>query len=141
MPRGTITSAIRKIIERPCRAVAGASEVAVVRHRPHRAGRLRFYGHLEKGSVAVSVGGRVAAGGTLGRRGNSGNSTNPHLHFGLLDRPGFLTAYSLPFVFEDYELTGRITGGDENGPQIARVARQVRSGYPLVGSIATLTAR
>jgi peptidase M23-like protein len=95
------------------------------------------YGHLEKDSVAVSVGDRVAAGQTLGRLGNSGNSTNPHLHFGLLDRPDLLTGYSLPFVFEDFELTGRIMGGDVNGLQIERAARQVRSAYPLVGSIAT----
>ena len=85
----------------------------------------------------MSVGDRVAAGQTLGRLGNSGNSTNPHLHIGLLDRPDLLTGYSLPFVFEDFELASRITGGDVNGLQIERAARQVRSAYPLVGGIAT----
>jgi len=34
-------------------------------------------------------------------------------------------------------LSGRITGGDENGLQIQPDARQVRAAYPLVGGIAT----
>jgi murein DD-endopeptidase MepM/ murein hydrolase activator NlpD len=98
-----------------------------------------FYAHLQKGSVAVAVGQRVPAGRVIGRLGNSGNSTNPHLHFGLLDRPDFLTGYSLPFVFVDgFTLSGRITGGDDSGTlQIQPDSRQVRAAYPLVGAIAT----
>jgi hypothetical protein len=111
-----------------------AGNFATVRIAP---GVYAVYGYLEKGSVAVAVGDRVAAGQTLGRLGNSGNSTLPHLHFGLLDRPDLLTGYSLPFVFEDFEVTGRITGGDANALQVERAARQVRSAHPLVGSIAT----
>jgi hypothetical protein len=36
--------------------------------------------HLARGSVAVQTGERVAAGQLLGRVGNSGNSSEPHLH-------------------------------------------------------------
>ncbi|MXN43908.1 peptidoglycan DD-metalloendopeptidase family protein [Shinella kummerowiae] len=36
--------------------------------------------HFEKGSIAVTGGGIVTQGQTLGRVGNSGNSTEPHLH-------------------------------------------------------------
>jgi hypothetical protein len=36
--------------------------------------------HLQRGSVAVRAGARVARGTTLGRAGNSGTSTEPHLH-------------------------------------------------------------
>ena len=39
------------------------------------------YFHLKRGSVAVTVGQRVAAGTQLGLTGSSGNSTWPHLHF------------------------------------------------------------
>ncbi len=102
------------------------------------AGVYAFYAHLQKGSVAVAVGQRVPAGAMVGRLGNSGNSTNPHLHFGLLDRPDFLTGYSLPFVFAGFTLGGRITGGDDSGAlQIGPDARRVSAAYPLVGAIAT----
>jgi hypothetical protein len=37
-------------------------------------------GHLKQGSVAVSQGDTVASGDYLGRAGNSGNSSEPHLH-------------------------------------------------------------
>ncbi|WP_372998797.1 M23 family metallopeptidase [Marinobacter sp.] len=36
--------------------------------------------HLKKGSVAVSAGDRLAVGDFLGEMGNSGNSSEPHLH-------------------------------------------------------------
>ncbi len=36
--------------------------------------------HLQKGSVAVAVGQQVATGDPLGRVGNSGNTSEPHLH-------------------------------------------------------------
>ncbi len=97
-----------------------------------------FYAHMQKGSVAVAVGQRVAAGTVVGRLGNSGNSSNPHLHFGLLDRPDFLTGYSLPFVIAHFALSGHITGGDDSGAlQITPEARAVSGAYPLVGDIAT----
>ncbi|MBB5223804.1 hypothetical protein HNP73_003758 [Amaricoccus macauensis] len=41
--------------------------------------------HLERGSVAVAAGGSVAPGDRLGRVGNSGNTTEPHLHLHAAD--------------------------------------------------------
>jgi murein DD-endopeptidase MepM/ murein hydrolase activator NlpD len=67
-----------------------------------------FYAHLQPGSVAVAVGDEVAVGDPIGLLGNSGNSTAPHLHFGLLDAPDALTADSVPMVFDHYTLTGII---------------------------------
>jgi Peptidase family M23 len=43
--------------------------------------------HLQRGSVAVRPNARVAAGTLLGRAGNSGNTTEPHLHIHA-DRDG-----------------------------------------------------
>lgn len=40
-------------------------------------------GHLQEGSVQVQVGQGIHAGQILGRVGNSGNTTEPHLHLGV----------------------------------------------------------
>ena len=66
------------------------------------------YGHLKPGSVRVTRGERVRRGQVLGKIGNSGESTGPHLHFQLMNRPSFLDADGLPFVFKRFELDGRI---------------------------------
>jgi hypothetical protein len=96
-----------------------------------------FYAHMQKGSVTVAVGQHVAMGAVIGHVGNSGNSTIAHLHFGLLDRPDFVTGYSLPFVFANFTLSGHIVGGDDSGAlQIKPDARRVSAAYPLVGTIA-----
>lgn len=70
-------------------------------------GRYAFYAHMIPGSVAVSVGDVVQTGQLLGHLGNSGNSTTPHLHFQVMDRPSPLDADSLPFVFDRMTLQGR----------------------------------
>lgn len=56
-------------------------------------------GHLRRGSVAVRVGDRVTAGTTIGECGNSGNSSEPHVHAQLMDRASFWTAEGLPMAF------------------------------------------
>ncbi|HSU97457.1 MAG TPA: M23 family metallopeptidase, partial [Gemmatimonadaceae bacterium] len=40
-----------------------------------------FYAHMQKDSVAVHVGDRVTRGQVLGKLGNTGNTSAPHLHF------------------------------------------------------------
>jgi murein DD-endopeptidase MepM/ murein hydrolase activator NlpD len=64
------------------------------------------YAHLQPGSIPVRVGERVTTGQRLGLLGNSGNSTQAHLHFQLSDGPDYLTSTSLPFVFDHYTLVG-----------------------------------
>jgi hypothetical protein len=68
-----------------------------------------LHGHMQPGSVRVRVGQRVKRGDILGLIGSSGNSTTPHLHFQVLTRPTFFPADSTPFVFDRFELVGRIT--------------------------------
>jgi hypothetical protein len=67
-------------------------------------GRYAMYAHLAPGSVTVHVGDHVRAGDKLGLLGNSGNTTGPHLHFQISDRPSTLDTTSLPFVFAAMEL-------------------------------------
>ena len=58
--------------------------------------------HLRAGSLAVRPGQRVRAGDALGRCGNSGNSTQPHVHVQAMDGPDARVARGLPLLFRDY---------------------------------------
>jgi murein DD-endopeptidase MepM/ murein hydrolase activator NlpD len=54
----------------------------------------------------VKAGQRVVAGQELGRCGNSGNTSEPHLHFHLQDAPEFGQGNGLPAFFEHYIADG-----------------------------------
>ena len=47
----------------------------------HDVGSYSLYGHMQNGSIKVKAGQRVKQGDVLGKMGNSGNSTEYHLHF------------------------------------------------------------
>lgn len=66
-------------------------------------GRFAALAHLQRRSVRVSVGDRVEVGQVLGACGNSGNSTEPHLHFQLMDHPRPVFAAGLPFRLRGYQ--------------------------------------
>jgi murein DD-endopeptidase MepM/ murein hydrolase activator NlpD len=57
--------------------------------------------HLRRGSVSVRPGDLISRGDPVARCGNSGNSTEPHLHFQLMDHPSAYLAAGLPFTFSD----------------------------------------
>lgn len=69
-------------------------------------------GHLKRGSVAVSVGDRVTAGTRIGACGNSGNSSEPHVHAQLMDRVSFWTAQGIPMAFSGITIDGEPTAVD-----------------------------
>jgi murein DD-endopeptidase MepM/ murein hydrolase activator NlpD len=91
------------------------------------------YEHLQPGSLTVKVGDHVKAGAHLAKLGNSGPSTGPHLHFGLLDRPDIFTGRSLPFVLD--RCTVDIATAEGDNLMIKPESRQVRLAYPLWGGI------
>jgi murein DD-endopeptidase len=72
-------------------------------------GRYAFYAHLKPGSLRVKTGDRVKRGATLGLVGNTGNSTEPHLHFHLADGNSPLGAEGIPYVHETLDVVGRCT--------------------------------
>jgi hypothetical protein len=67
-------------------------------------GCIVFLAHLRDQSIAVMEGAQVRQGEVIGRVGNSGNSTMPHLHLNLFDQMDDpFKAEVLPFVFARYE--------------------------------------
>jgi len=65
-----------------------------------------YYGHLQPGSITVAAGDQVKTGQVLGLLGNTGNSSGPHLHFGLIDQPDPMLGLSLPMEFDRWSLQG-----------------------------------
>jgi murein DD-endopeptidase MepM/ murein hydrolase activator NlpD len=70
-------------------------------------GRYAFYAHLKPGSLRVRVGDRVKRGQVVGLVGNSGNSTEPHLHFHIMDGTSPLGSEGIPYAIETFEVMGR----------------------------------
>lgn len=65
-------------------------------------GEYGFLAHLKQGSVRVAKGDRVTSGMEIGRCGNSGNTSEPHLHFHLQNSPLFGQGEGLPAQFVNY---------------------------------------
>jgi hypothetical protein len=87
-------------------------------------GEYAFLAHLRRGSVAVKPGERVQQGTELGRCGNSGNTTEPHLHFHLQTTPILHQGEGLPAFFEGYVADGRpVARGEPLQGQVVAPAR------------------
>lgn len=97
-----------------------------------------FYAHLQPGTVTVKPGDKVKTGFVLGKLGNSGNSTAPHLHFGLLDKPDALLGDSLPFSIDRFKMTGILKIDEaQNQISVAPHILSVSKAFPLLLGIAT----
>ena len=92
-------------------------------------GEYALLAHLRQGSVAVKPGQAVASGEPLGRCGNSGNTSEPHLHFHLQDAPRFGDGEGLPVFFNHYRADGKPVArgepaqGQDIAPMTATEAR------------------
>jgi murein DD-endopeptidase MepM/ murein hydrolase activator NlpD len=67
-------------------------------------GAFAYYGHLQPGSLRVKKGDTVHRGQVIGLVGNTGNSTEPHLHFHLADRNAAIDSEGLPYAFDAFDL-------------------------------------
>jgi murein DD-endopeptidase MepM/ murein hydrolase activator NlpD len=69
--------------------------------------------HLQPHSLRVKPGQKVKRGDVLGLAGNSGNTSEPHLHVHLMNAPSMADADGLPMPFDDYLLDGKLVARGE----------------------------
>ena len=103
-------------------------------------GRFAFYAHLQKNSVKVRPGDKVKKGAVLGKLGNTGNTSAPHLHFHIMNRPSPLVSDGLPYVIDAFDFAGQVDiaafeaalgiEGDWGKGRIAKPERRERE-FPL----------
>jgi murein DD-endopeptidase MepM/ murein hydrolase activator NlpD len=73
----------------------------------HGNGEYSFLSHLERGSLAVTVGERVRPGMLIGHCGSSGDATEPHLHYNVQSTPSFMVGAGMPAQFQHYVADGK----------------------------------
>ncbi|HLR56990.1 MAG TPA: M23 family metallopeptidase [Beutenbergiaceae bacterium] len=98
--RSNWLSVLYMLLEGMVREVAGMSfllgnHVTI----DHGDGTFGLLAHLKRGSVKVKVGSEVKAGDLIAECGNSGNSSEPHVHAQLMDRASPRTAQGVPMSF------------------------------------------
>ena len=80
-----------------------------------------FLAHFKQGTVTVAVGDLVKSGQQLGECGNSGNTSEAHIHYHLQDTGEFGGGKGLPIQFQNYNVDGEPVerGEVEQGQQIS----------------------
>ncbi len=112
------TAAVGAAVEAACQV---ASDLVAADQQPRAAGLL--WNAREVGQ----------AGQPFAKLGNTGPSSGPHLHFGLLDKPDLFAGRSLPFVFHRFTKVGTIDLDASTGDHlvITPASKPIRRAYPL----------
>jgi murein DD-endopeptidase len=91
-------------------------------------GVFAMYAHLQPGSLRVKLGEKVKRGQVLALLGNTGNSTEPHLHFQLMDHNSPLSSEGLPYALPEFVVTRRVEGEFEKATATPLAAPEVHRG-------------
>lgn len=73
----------------------------------HASSEYSFMAHFIPESILVTKGENVRQGQIIGKCGNSGHSTEPHLHFHVQDHPSFYQGVGLPVKFSRLMIDGK----------------------------------
>jgi len=91
-----------------------------------------FIAHLRAHSLRVAVGDIVLQDQVVGQVGNSGNSSEPHVHLHLQDTPTLESGEGIPLTFVDYRLVGTTSivprgfplGGQRRGAFLGQIVER-----------------
>jgi biotin carboxyl carrier protein len=99
-------------------------------------GRYAFYAHMQPGSLRVKVGDHVTTGQVLGLVGNTGNSSEPHLHFDICDAGSMLACEGLPYAFATFDLEATLKPNDRMRPMKDPIPQELA--MPAEGEVVDL---
>jgi murein DD-endopeptidase len=102
-------------------------------------GHFAFYAHLQPGSLRVKLGDKVRRGQVVGLVGNSGNSTEPHLHFHMEDGSSPLGAEGLPYSLASFEVVGH--GWDWTASNTKVTAETHKNEIPMENEVVNFGAK
>jgi murein DD-endopeptidase len=88
-------------------------------------GLYAFYAHMQPGSLRVKVGDKVRRGQVLGLLGNTGNSSEPHLHFDICNASSMLGCEGIPYAFASFEVLGKGEGWKPSDSHPAAVKHEM----------------
>ncbi|MFJ6209227.1 M23 family metallopeptidase [Lysinibacillus sp. NPDC092081] len=67
----------------------------------HANNEFSMIAHFKQDSILVKIGEIVTEGQLIGKCGNSGNSSEPHIHFQVMDSPDIVYGKSIRILFKD----------------------------------------
>lgn len=73
----------------------------------HQNGEYSFLAHFKQGTISVKVGQQVKRGDQLGLCGNSGHSSEPHIHYHMANAPLLQDGDGLPARFQRIVIDGK----------------------------------
>ena len=88
-------------------------------------GLYAFYAHMQPGTLRVKVGDKVHRGQVLGLLGNTGNSSEPHLHFDICNASSMLACEGFPYAFASFEVVGKGEGWKSSDSHEAAVKHEM----------------
>jgi len=88
-------------------------------------GLYAFYAHMQPGTLRVKVGDKVHRGQVLGLLGNTGNSSEPHLHFDICNASSMLACEGFPYAFASFEVVGKGEGWKSSDSHEAPVRHEM----------------
>ena len=96
---GTVVDVVKDLVDQEIGTMdenQPTGNYVVIQHGPNL---FSMYAHMMHNSAIVSIGDPVSAGQVIGKIGNSGSSTAPHIHFQYMDDKDYDQGKGLPALF------------------------------------------